>query len=149
MKYGVYCWEGTLVVKVQGLYRNIDDLDEFETYYRDVVIPRILRVPGVIKVDFTSLYHSTDKQPEGLNNIHVITETYFESVEDMKRILSSEEGEAVLQLIASLGEDHTEIASYMAQERVVYAPKWIEKKAEEGEVIEIVDLNEVDLFKYW
>lgn len=138
-----------MMVKVQGLYRNIDNLDEFETYYRKVIIPKILSVPGVLKIDFTSLYHSTDKQPKGLNNIHVITETYFESVDEMKRILSSEEGEAILKLVADLGEENTEIASFMAQEKVVYAPKWIEKKAEEGEVIEIVDLDDLDLFKSW
>ncbi|MCH5586680.1 EthD domain-containing protein [Shimazuella sp. AN120528] len=134
------------MVKVQGLYRNINDLEEFEVYYTKVIIPKILSVPGVIKIDFTTLYHSTNKQPEGLNDIHVITETYFESLEEMKRILSSEEGIAILKLVAALGEDSTEIASFMAQEKVVYAPKWLEKKTEEGEVIEIVDLNNLEIF---
>lgn len=134
------------MVKVQGLYRNIKDLDEFESYYTKVIIPMILSVPGVIKIEFTSLYHSTDKQPKGLNDIHVMTETYFESVEVMKRILTSEEGITILKLIEALGEDSTEIASFMAQEKIIYAPKWIEKKTEEGEVIEIIDFHDLESF---
>ena len=41
------------------------------------------------------IYHSSDTQPEVLNNIHMITETYFESVGVMREIFSSEEGDVV------------------------------------------------------
>jgi hypothetical protein len=97
-------------------------------------------------MNYTSLYHSSDKQPEGLNDIHVMTETYFESVEVMREILSSEEAIEITKMITALSEENAQIASYIAQEKVVYAPKWIEKKAEEGEIIEIVDLDSLDLF---
>ncbi|WP_028778678.1 EthD family reductase [Shimazuella kribbensis] len=134
------------MIKIQGLYKNVWDLDEFEKYYTKVLVPKILSIPGIIKMHYTNLYHSSDKQPEGLNDIHVMTETYFESVEVMRDILSSEEGIAITKMITALSEENAQIASYIAQEKVIYAPKWIEKKAEEGEIIEIVDLDSLDLF---
>jgi uncharacterized protein (TIGR02118 family) len=137
---------GFLMIKIQGLYKNVWDLDEFEKYYTTVLVPKILSIPGIIKMNYTSLYHSSDKQPEGLNDIHVMTETYFESVELMREILSSEEAIEITKMITALSEENAQIASYIAQEKVVYAPKWIEKKAEEGEIIEIVDLDSLDLF---
>jgi uncharacterized protein (TIGR02118 family) len=137
---------GFLMIKIQGLYKNVWDLDEFEKYYTTVLVPKILSIPGIIKMNYTSLYHSSDKQPEGLNDIHVMTETYFESVEVMREILSSEEAIEITKMITALSEENAQIASYIAQEKVVYAPKWIEKKAEEGEIIEIVDLDSLDLF---
>jgi uncharacterized protein (TIGR02118 family) len=134
------------MVKVQGLYKNVVDLDEFEDYYTKVIIPKVLSVPGVLKMEYTTLYHATSEQPEGLSNIHVLTETYFDSMEEMRRILSSEEGVAITKLITALADEEelVQIHSYIAQEKVIYAPKWIERKTE-GEIIEIIDLDNLDL----
>jgi hypothetical protein len=136
-------WEA-IMFKVQGLYKNVYDLEAFEEYYTKVLIPKILSVPGVLKVDYTTLYHSTDEQPEGLDNIHVMTETYFESVEEMKRVLTSEVGIEITNLISSLTDDVIQIDSYMAQEKNIYAPKWIEKKLK-GDVVEVIDPDDLEL----
>ena len=138
-----YLWEA-IMFKIQGLYKNVYDLEAFEEYYTKVIIPKVLSVPGVLKVDYTTLYHSTDEQPKGLDNIHVMTETYFESIDEMRRILDSEVGIAITKMVSALSDGVIQIDSYMAQEKVVYAPKWIEKKLE-GDVIEIIDLDDIQL----
>jgi hypothetical protein len=127
--------KGRHMIKIQTLYKNIQNPDEFESYFTDVIIPKTLDMPGVIKMDYTSLYHSSNQQPEGLENIHVIIETYFESMEKMRETLASDVGIELVNMISSLIEDGMEVAGFIAQEKEVYAPIKVEKNTEMVRII--------------
>lgn len=127
--------KGRHMIKIQTLYKNIQNPDEFEAHFTDVIIPKTLDIPGVIKMEYTSLYHSSNEQPEGLNDIHVITETYFESMEKMRETLASEEGIKLVNMISALIEDGMEVAGFIAQEKEVYAPIKMEKTTETINII--------------
>jgi hypothetical protein len=127
--------KGRHMIKIQTLYKNIQNPDEFESYFTDVIIPKTLDMPGVIKMDYTSLYHSSNQQPEDLENIHVIIETYFESMEKMRETLASDVGIELVNMISSLIEDGMEVAGFIAQEKEVYAPIKVEKNTEMVRII--------------
>ncbi len=86
--------------KTIGIYKGIRDLDEFEKFYTSEIAPRILEVSGVIKMDFTRLYYTDAmKQPPGLEDVQVIVETYYESIEALQKALDSIEGRELTKLI--------------------------------------------------
>jgi hypothetical protein len=130
------------MIKTIGLFKNIDNLDEFEQYYVNIVLPKVLKIPGVIKMDITSLLHSNDEQPEGLDDICLIVETYFESLEVFQEILESGENLDLTEEVISFSNGQSKFGIFMGKEKTFYAQKWMPKRPTEENIVEIFDLED-------
>ncbi|SHE69302.1 conserved hypothetical protein [Seinonella peptonophila] len=115
--------------KTVGVYRNIKDVKAFEEYYVNEVMPRFLRLPGVIRMEITSLFDVTEQQPNGMENIQLLVETYYESKKAVQYVLSSSIGKDIAKKIM---ENPTgEVASFVGREKVFYTRAYLEEKKED------------------
>lgn len=105
--------------KTVGIYKNIVDIDKFEKYYVSEVIPRMLRLPGVIKMEVTSLFHASEQQAQGIDQAQLIIETHFESAETLKKLSSSPEGQEIAKFI--INNQAGELASFVGREKSFYS----------------------------
>ncbi|MFC7439941.1 EthD family reductase [Laceyella putida] len=97
--------------KTVGLYKRMDNEEEFYDYYTNVVVPQLLNIPGVLKVEVTRL-HST--QISGDDTYFLMGETYFANYEAFQRVLSSPEGQAAITAMLNKAEDF--MTAYVGQE---------------------------------
>lgn len=105
--------------KTVGIYKNVTDSKAFEKYYVNKVLPRLLSFPGVIKMKITNLLDTTRGQGHQLNDINFIIETHFETIEELRRIVDSEEGKEIVQLILDnpYGDCGTYIGEHQSYEK--------------------------------
>lgn len=88
------------LIKSVSIFRNIDDIESFERFYKKVIFPRLHKMPGVIYTDVTQIaVLSEEKVAADLKGIEFIVETYFESYEAMQLIFSTPEGLEMMQII--------------------------------------------------
>ncbi|SFJ68944.1 hypothetical protein [Thermoflavimicrobium dichotomicum] len=86
--------------KTVGIYKGIDDIEAFEKFYVKEVIPRMLKLPGVIKMNITRLYYTNpENQPDGLQDVQFIIETHYESLEAIHKVLDTPEGQELARII--------------------------------------------------
>jgi uncharacterized protein (TIGR02118 family) len=97
--------------KTVGLYKRMDNEDEFYDYYTNVVVPQLLNIPGVLKVEVTRL-HST--RVSGDSNYFLMGETYFANYESFQRTMTTPEGKAALA--TALKESSEFLTAYVGQE---------------------------------
>lgn len=131
------------MIKSVGIYKNIKNLEEFEPFFIKNIIPLALKMPGVIKMNFTVLHESTDEQPEGLNDIDVICETYFESIDAFAKIISAKENMDLIEdLISKFSSGKKEIGVFLAKEKTFYAPRFFPQRPTGENIVEVVDLED-------
>lgn len=97
--------------KTIGLYKRMDNAEEFYDHFTNVVVPRLLNIPGILKVDVTRL-HSTEMSND--STFFMMIETYFVSYEGFQRVITSPEGQEALADILSLQADC--LTAYVGQE---------------------------------
>ncbi|TCS91975.1 EthD family reductase [Hazenella coriacea] len=88
--------------KIVGLYRVHNQNEGFEQYYVNELVPRLLEIPGVIKVEVTRLAPSPFHDTLGVKEetpYFMQGDMYFESAESLQEALSSPEGIEVARLI--------------------------------------------------
>jgi len=78
--------------KTIGLYKRMPNEDEFLHFYSNVIVPKLLSLPGVIKVEVTQISPQSDSPDE----YFLMAETYFASPEALQQVLNSSEGKEVL-----------------------------------------------------
>lgn len=104
------------MVKTVGIYKNIKDINSFERYYIDKVMPKLLQFPGVIRMRITSLKNATNEQPEGLDNVQLIIETYYQSQDVLEELLQSPDGQEIIQLITN--NPTGDVGSFFGKEKI-------------------------------
>lgn len=104
------------MIKTVGIYKNIQNPKEFEEYYISKVMPRLLQFPGVIRMKITSLKSISNQQPEGMEEIQLIIETYYQSQDTIEELLSTTEGREIIRLITNNPEG--ELGSYFGKEKI-------------------------------
>lgn len=110
------------MVKTVGIYKNIKDPESFEQYYIKNVLPRLLQFPGVIRMKITSLKSITDQQPEGLEKVQLIIETYYQSQEVIEDLLTTPEGQEIIRLITN--NPNGELGSFFGREKIFSLSKY-------------------------
>lgn len=114
--------EGFLFMyKIIGYYKRKDGIEEFAEELKNTLIPRILKIKGVIKVEVTDLMVSnsspTDVTPD--NDFALMCEIYFASPDALQKVLASEEGQAVAQSWINDAADY--LVAYVGKEEVYRA----------------------------
>jgi uncharacterized protein (TIGR02118 family) len=99
--------------KTVGIYKNVTDSKAFEKYYVSKVMPRLLSFPGVIKMKISDLLGTAGDNNSNINGINFIIETHFETIEDLRRIVDSEEGKEIIQLI--LNNPYGDCGTYIGE----------------------------------
>lgn len=113
--------------KTVGIYKNIKNPEQFEQYYVKEVMPKMLCLPGVIKMELTSLFHASTQQTEGIGEAQLIIETYFESAETIKRLSVSPEGLELAKIITN--NTAGELASFIGRGKTFYSNTYVEKES--------------------
>jgi hypothetical protein len=101
--------------KTVGIYKNITDSKEFEKYYIEAIFPKMITFPGVVKMKITNLIDNTRKIPPGMEGIQFIIETHYESIQDLRKIVDTEEGQDIVKTI--LGNQHAECGRYIGESK--------------------------------
>ncbi len=89
------------MVKLIALYRKPADAAAFDKYYYDVHIPLVRKVPGLRKIEITSITGA----PMGEAKYHVMAEMYYDSMDAMNAANASPEGKAVFQDVMKFAAD--------------------------------------------
>jgi hypothetical protein len=101
--------------KTVGIYKNISDSKDFEKYYMEKVFPKLITFPGVLKMKITNLIDKTRENPPGMNHIQFIIETHYESIDDLRKIIETEEGRTIARTI--LGNQYAECGRYVGENK--------------------------------
>ncbi|SEM82644.1 EthD family reductase [Lihuaxuella thermophila] len=99
--------------KMIALYKEMDD-PSFEDFYRNEFLPKLLRVPGVVKVRVNRLV-STGISSE---KYALLAETYYESAEAMEAAMKRPEAAEITKMI--LEKAAGSISIYFAPDEEVY-----------------------------
>lgn len=92
------------LIKTVSIFKNVDDVELFEQFYKKVIFPRLHKIPGVLYTEVTKIVSLSDeKVSESLKGIEFIIETYFESYHVLESIFLTPEGHELMQII----EDHS------------------------------------------
>lgn len=87
--------------KTVGIYKDLEDPEEFQKYYMNEIMPRMLTLPGVVKMKITSLKNTNpNEQPPELRGIQLIIETYYESPHFIKNNAMTPKGKKLIQLFS-------------------------------------------------
>ena len=107
--------------KIIGYYKRKEGIEGFVEELKDVLIPRILQIPGVIKVEVTDLMVSNSSPTEVTpdNDFAFMCEIYFASPEALQKILASEEGQTVAHTWINHAADY--LVAYVGKEEVYRA----------------------------
>jgi hypothetical protein len=109
------------MVKVVTLFKDVKDVEAFEKNYRDELLPFAFKIPGVIKVQITSLFQMTMDVSQESGGFQFMVEAFFESLEVLDFLLTSPEGIKMQELnISLLGG---EMSIFMGKENKYYPPE--------------------------
>ncbi|MDQ0418981.1 hypothetical protein J2Z48_003206 [Croceifilum oryzae] len=104
--------------KTIAVYSHIHDLNEFEVFYANEVIPRILGLEEVKHIRFTTLI-PTDQIATHSEEVSVLIETYYHSAEALHSVLGSEESKEITQCFLYIQESGmARIESFLGNEVV-------------------------------
>lgn len=78
------------MVKLVALYRHPSDTTSFDRHYSEVHTPLVVQMPGLRRLEIARVVGS----PAGDSEYHMMTEMYFDSLDDLKRAMGSAEGRA-------------------------------------------------------
>lgn len=96
--------------KTIGLYKRMPNEEEFLHFYTNEIIPRLLNIPGVIKVEVTQLISQTNSP----DDYFFMAETYFASPEALQQVLNSEEGAEVFSTMLEHAKPY--LSSFIGKE---------------------------------
>jgi uncharacterized protein (TIGR02118 family) len=82
------------VVRIVALHGMPDDSQEFLRYYRDVHTPIVQRIPGVKNIRFGQVIRTANGGPAPY---FLVSDTYFDSMEDLESALESDEMQEALE----------------------------------------------------
>lgn len=88
--------------KTIAIYSRIRDLDEFEVFYTNEVITRVLELPEVKHIRVTTLIPAN--QLTHTDEVSLLVETYYHSAEALQKVLDSEEGKEITQYFIYIQE---------------------------------------------
>jgi len=82
------------VVKTYNIFRKIDDIDEFEEYFFETILPLIFKTRNK-QVKVTKVIPMTPSQ--GVEGIQYIVDSYFDSLEAIDQTVHSKEGHELME----------------------------------------------------
>ena len=89
------------MIKLVALYRKPTDEAAFDKHYFDVHVPLIRQVPGLRKLEITSVQGA----PFGDTKYHLMAEMYYDSVDAMNAANASREGRTAGKDLMSFAAD--------------------------------------------
>ena len=89
------------MVKLVALYKKPANIEEFEDKYFNSHIPLANKMPGLKKVEISRMTGA----PMGDAPYYLMAELYFDSMEDLNKAMSSEEGKASAKNLMSFAKD--------------------------------------------
>ena len=89
------------MTKLIALYRMPVDAASFDKHYYDVHLPLIRKIPGIRKLEITTITGA----PIGEPKFHLMAEMYFDSVDAMNAANASPEGRAAGKDLMSFAGD--------------------------------------------
>ncbi|SDZ38455.1 hypothetical protein [Thermoactinomyces sp. DSM 45892] len=105
--------------KTIAVYSHIQDLNEFEAFYTNEVVPRILGLEEVKHIRFTTLI-PTDQVVSQSEEISVLIETYYHSAAALRSVLDSEESKEITKYFLYIQESGmARIESFLGSELVL------------------------------
>lgn len=101
--------------KTVGIYKSMNSPRDFEKFYISEFMPRMLQLPGVIEMKISKLTPTQlPNQDSDLQEINLIVETYYESADTLKQLMTTEEGQKIASLLVSQGQE--KVGAFVAQE---------------------------------
>lgn len=115
------------MIKTVSIYTDIEDVEKFQKTYMEEIMPKVLELPGVIKMNVTSLImQNPEDQPEKLRGVQFIIETYYESLEVVHEIAYSSTGQELLQLLSDKFKGH--MGGFFGKEYSIQSTPRMDKK---------------------
>ncbi|WP_044642344.1 EthD domain-containing protein [Risungbinella massiliensis] len=114
--------------KTIGIYKGLEDVEKFQRFYVQEVMPRMLDLPGVQQMRITALTNTNpEDQPFDMGDVQFIIETFYDSPESVKQVTMTPEGQELIKILgtyrknmaAFVGKEHT----ITARARVYSSPK--------------------------
>ena len=91
--------------KLVAIYKKPEDVEAFESHYRDVHTPLVRKIPGLKEVRLNRITGT----PRGESGLHLICELCFENKEAFKAAMKSEENMAAGKDLMGFAKDIVDI----------------------------------------
>ncbi|ACV57854.1 EthD family reductase [Alicyclobacillus acidocaldarius] len=90
------------MIKLIALYKKPADVEAFEAHYREVHLPLVQKVPGLVRAEVTRI--KSDAMG-GEAPYYLMAEMYFENEETFKQAMKSPENKAAAKDVMSFAGD--------------------------------------------
>ena len=89
------------MVKLVALYKKPENVEEFEDKYYNTHLPLANKMPGLKKVEISKMTGA----PMGDAPYYMMAELYFDSMSDLNKAMTSEEGKASAKNLMGFAKD--------------------------------------------
>lgn len=89
------------MVKLVALYKKPANPAEFDEKYFNEHVPLTNKMPGLKRVEIAKVTGT----PAGESEYYMIAELYFDSMDDLKKSMSSDEGKAAARQLMTFAKD--------------------------------------------
>jgi heme-degrading monooxygenase HmoA len=113
------------MIKTTSIFRNINDLDSFQTFYENL-FPKIHQLPGIVETNITRV----DEQ--NVAGIQLIIDTFYESEAAMQNVFVSSEAQALMNQVAQ--SNIAEFYFFIGEEQYIDLRKMRETNSEAEKV---------------
>lgn len=90
------------MIKLIALYKKPADVEAFEQHYKDVHVPLVKKVPGLVRVEVTRIQSDA---MGGEAPYYLMAEMYFENEESFRQAMKSPENKAAAKDVMSFAGD--------------------------------------------
>jgi hypothetical protein len=77
--------------KTITIFRNIEDVEEFQKLYMKEILPRTIELPDLVHIDITSVETVNPAMAGPYDGMQYVVESYWETKEQLHHVLGSPE----------------------------------------------------------
>lgn len=104
--------------KTLTIFQDISDMQGFESFITNEVMPRLLAVPGIVHMEITSMGPAVESTPVNQLSIQFILTIYFESMKAQEDLLGTQEGVELAGIVQN--NPYGKVGIFMCREKVFY-----------------------------
>lgn len=99
------------------MFSDIADMKEFERFFFQEICPYFLSLPGIVRVDITSISPISTELAQDVQSVQLIFDVIYEDAHAMDRIIHSPAGQKVNMLATQLD---AKMSIFYGQEKSLY-----------------------------
>lgn len=105
--------------KAVVMFYDITDIKEFERIFFEDIYPHLMKLPGIVRLDLSSIKPMDIDLKEDVHRVQLIADVIYENQDAMDRIIHSTEGRRVNELATQI---NAKMYIFFGKEKSYYPP---------------------------